>query len=213
MKHVKEKPFILAVHDYHKMADEVRPGSMTWSRAGLKNYLYGIREEVIINKEGKPELVFEQTDPVPIPKIIKTKTHKWKNKEIPSYFFMQENSENVSAVLFSNAATITTFNRMGKLAGLGSRDIKMLRQGMKTHPDPSSFSAMPFVADIDDMNYEEAWSDSVVMFHNPFAKNPVSPEIFPEITHINYDPETDDFMTIANPNEVFSSTTIVLSGK
>ena len=210
MEHVKGKPFILAVHDYHKLADGVQPGSMTWSRAGLKNYLYGMREEVIIDKDGKLELVFEKSDPVPIPKMIKTKTHKWKNKEIPSYFFTQENSENVSAVLFSNAATITTFNRMGKLAGVGSRDIKMLRQGMKAHPDPSSFMAIPFASDIDDEGYEEAWADSVVMFHNPFAKNPVDPAMFPKISHINYDPVTDDFMAIINPNEVFSSITIVL---
>lgn len=211
MEHVKGKPFILAIHDYHKLADGVYPGSMTWTRAGLKNYLYGMREDVIFNKDGNPELVFEQVEPFPIPKIIKTKTHKWKKKEIPSYFFTQKKSEYVSAVLFSNAATITTFNRMGKLAGLGSREIRMLRKGMKAHPDPSSFMAMPFLSDVDEESYEEAWADSVVMFHNPFAKNPVDPEMFPEISHINYDPEVDDFMAIVNPNEVFSSTTIVLS--
>jgi hypothetical protein len=99
----------------------------------------------------------------------------------------------------------------GKIAGVGSRDIKMLRQGMKVHPDPSSFMAMPFVSDIDDEGYEEAWADGIVMFHNPFAKNPIDPEMFPEISHINYDPEANDFMAIVNPNEVFSSTTIVIS--
>ncbi|MET1253500.1 hypothetical protein [Aliikangiella maris] len=133
------------------------------------------------------------------------------NKEIPSYFFKQENSKYVSAILFSNAATITTFNRMGKLAGLGSSRVKMLRQGMKAHPEPSSFSAMPFVCDVDDENYEEAWGDGVVMYHNPFALYPVDPDMFPDISHIIYDPNTDDFMAIPNPNEVFSSTTMVIT--
>lgn len=207
MEHVKGKPFILAVHDYHKPADVGVPGSMTWTRAGLSNYLYGIRDEVEIGPDGRVRPVLTDTGTV---KMAKTDQHTYKHKTIPSKFFNQPNAENISAILYSNAATVTTFNRMGKLAGLGSKDVIMIRRGMKAHVDPESFFPVPFAANIDDPNYEEAWGDSIVMYHNPNALYPVDPDAFPEISHVNYDEEIDEFVFIPNPNEVFSSVTVVL---
>ncbi|SEL14325.1 hypothetical protein SAMN05216387_105201 [Nitrosovibrio tenuis] len=176
-------------------------------------YLYNagfefIRDEVEIGPDGQVRSVFLTPSTTPTIKTVKSEQHTYKHKTIPSKFFKQPNSENVSAVLYSNAATITTFNRMGKLAGLGSRDIKMIRQGMKAHPDPSSFHPIPFAADVDDPDYEEAWGDSIVMYHNPDALHPVDP--FPDISHIIYDEATDEFSAILNPNEIFSSVTFVL---
>ncbi|WP_279497938.1 hypothetical protein [Aeromonas veronii] len=75
---------------------------MTWSRTALSEYLYGMRNRII---DGKPN-------------SHKIKTHRWNGKEIPSGFFYQEQAENISAVMFSNQATIPKFNRMGKIAGL-----------------------------------------------------------------------------------------------
>ena len=43
---------------------------------------------------------------------------------ITRLLFNQPDSEHVSAILFSNAATITKFNRMGKLAGMGGKILK-----------------------------------------------------------------------------------------
>lgn len=213
LEHVKEKPFILAIHDYHKSADMEMPGSMTWTRAGLANYLYGIRDEVTIDENGHVKPVFQAPYKEPVIKTVKTTEHSFKHKTIPSRFFWLPNSEHVSAVLYSNAATITTFNRMGKLAGLGSKDIKMIRQGMRAHPDSNSFFPAPFAADVDDPSYEEAWGDSIVMYHNPNALHPVDPDAFPDISHINYDEENEEFMAIRNPNEVFSSVTFVMVPK
>ena len=210
-EHVKGKPFILAIHDYHKPAEIGVPGSMTWTRAGLSNYLYGIRDEVEIGPDGKMRPVFLAPCVVPTVKMVKTEEHTYKHKTIPSKFFKQPGAENISAVLYSNAATITTFNRMGKLAGLGSKEIKMIRQGMKAHPDPGSWFPAPFSADVDDPNYEEAWGDSIVMYHNPNALYPVDPAAFPEISHIIYDEASNDFSAIPNPNEIFSSVTFVIT--
>ena len=56
---------------------------------------------------------------------------------------------------------------MGKLAGLGSAEIKMLRQGLLYNPDPKAFTPIPFIVDVDSENYEESWSDGLIMYHNP----------------------------------------------
>ncbi|BCL59728.1 hypothetical protein DGMP_04210 [Desulfomarina profundi] len=73
-------------------------------------------------------------DPEPV--LEKIESHTWNGKTIPSKFFAQPGAENISAVLFTNSATITKFNRMGKLAGLGSKDVKLIRQGFMYNPDP-----------------------------------------------------------------------------
>lgn len=101
---VQGKPLIIAIHDYHM------PGSMAWSRNSLVEYLYGRR--VRVQKLNGEKLIKEE----------KIESHTWKGKTIPSNFFNTENAENISAVLFTNTATITKFNRMGKLAGLGGEN-------------------------------------------------------------------------------------------
>lgn len=185
--HVKGHPLVFAIHDYHHEA------SMTWSRPALCEYLYGIRTRV---REG--EACVETIE-----------KHSWQGKEIPSGFFNQPDSENISAVIFSNQATITKFNRMGKLAGLGCSEIKMLRNGFLSNPDQSAIHPIPFSVDVDDPSYEESWSDSLVMYHNPIASNPVDPKLFPDISHIYYT-EDEGFTGIIRPYDVLSSITIVL---
>lgn len=191
--HVAEKPFILAIHDFHM------PGSMTWSRTGLCDYLYGVRTRV--NKRDDGELQ---------PVIEKIESHSWEGKTIPSNFFAQPGSENVSAVLFSNAATITKFNRMGKLAGLGSKKVKMIRYGFLYNPDPKALLPIPFSIEIDSEEYEESWSDSLTMYHNSNAKHPLDPELLPDISHIWYD-DINGFTGRTTPYDVLSSITIAIS--
>lgn len=48
LAHLKGKPFLLAVADFH---DDF---SMTWSYISLVEYLYGQREELIISDDGSP---------------------------------------------------------------------------------------------------------------------------------------------------------------
>ena len=58
LPHVAGHPFVLAIHDYHGLATSDTPGSMTWSRAGLVNYLYGVRDDVFIEGETvRPRMV------------------------------------------------------------------------------------------------------------------------------------------------------------
>ncbi len=186
--HVQGKPLVFAIHDFHSK------GSMTWSRTALMEYLYGVRSSVV---DGKPA-------------ITRIETHEWNGKTIPSGFFSQPSAENVSAVLFSNAATITKFNRMGKLAGLGGENVKIIRAGTRFNPDPMALTGIPFYEDVDSPDYEESWSESLVMYHNPNAIHPIDPNDFPDISHIiNCDENGEE--GLFQPYDVLNSTSFVLS--
>lgn len=187
-KHVKDHSLIFAIHDYHN------DNSMTWSRTALSEYLYGARARIV---DGKPELE-------------KIEFHEWDGKRIPSGFFSQEGAENISAVLFSNQATIPKFNRMGKIAGLGSEDVTMLRQGFLYNPE--GLHPIPFSKNVDDPDYEESWSDGLVMFHNPNAIHKVSPDAFSDISHIFYS-EEEGFTGFHQPYDVLNSMTVVVTTK
>ena len=102
---------------------------------------------------------------------------------------------------------------MGKLAGFGSANVKMIRQGMMVNPDPDALYPVYFVVDIENENYEKAWADGLVMFHNPNALHPVDPNNFPDISHIKIDLDTGECYAISSPNEVFTSITHVLFTK
>lgn len=209
-EHVKGKPLIFAIHDYHQPANRDTPGSMTWSRFALMDYLYGVRPKT---REEADKFVAEYTtDEVGVEAVLeKIKTHNWKGKSIPSNYFGLPDAENVSAVLFSNNGTITTFNRMGKLAGLGSHAYKMIRFGYKFDPEPFATEPQIFAINIDAPEYEEAWSDGLVMYHNPYAKFPVDPNCFSDISHVWYDPDKNILREYIQPGNVFSSLTTVFS--
>ena len=207
LPHVAGHPFVLAIHDYHGLATSDSPGSMTWSRAALVNYLYGVRDDVVIDGGTvKPKMVIGKEGLEPAIKIIFE--HTYGKKTIPSRFFAQPDAEHVSAVLFSNGATITTFGRMGKISGLGDHDVKMLRMGTWITNDRGT--AVPFVTDVDANDNDEAWGDTVTMFHNPWAKNPIPVELFPNISHAIFDPMTNQVRYRFVPKHVLTSVTNVI---
>lgn len=189
-EHVKGHPLVLAIHDYHN------DNSMTWSRTALSEYLYGIRVRVV---DG-------------VTNIQKIDKHTWDGKDIVSGFFKQEGAENISAVLFSNQGTIPKFNRMGKIAGLGSADVKMIRTGYRFNPDPEAIYPLFFSENVDDPNYEESWSDGLVMFHNPNAKYPLDHNLLGDISHVFYS-EEEGFHGYSQPYDVLGSMTMVVTTK
>lgn len=165
-EHVKGNPLIFAIHDFHQ------EGSMLWSSSALTNYLYGIRHNWEKDPDGNLIIIPE-----------KIMSHKYGEKEIPSGFFLLPEAENISAVLFSNSATISKFNRMGKLAGFGSRRVKMFRVGTCRNHDPNATSPRTFKIEVDEKVYQEKWRDGLSMYHNPRALNPIPIDLFPGIAH------------------------------
>jgi len=168
--HVSGNPLVLAVHDYHK------DDSMTWSSTALAEYLYGRRWKGIFDGYGGLRTA-----------VGRVEVHRWQEKEIPSGFFFQADAENISAVLYSNSATISKFNRMGKLAGFGSPRVHMVRCGKCYRHDPNATEPDNFSVDVTPETYTETWGQGVAMYHNPNAKHPVDPFLFPGIAHSRLD--------------------------
>ncbi|MFC2176084.1 hypothetical protein ACFLR1_03855 [Bacteroidota bacterium] len=208
--HVKGKPLVFAIHDYHIQASIEGLGSMTWSRSAISDYLYGHRVDYEL--DGNDKLAVNKADDGR-PMVHKIESHSWKHKTIPSGFFFQDECENVSAVLFANSATLTTFNRRGKLAGLGSDNVRMIRYCAITNPEPSSIYPFLKVFDVDDPDYEEGWGDGLIMYHNPVAKYPLNPSLFPEITHMFFEPSTMEFRMFLGECDILNSYTIVVAPK
>jgi len=189
------KPFVLAVHDF--CVDD----SMTWSAPAINDYLYGLRASWFKDADGKLHIT-----EAPI------REHRWGNKKpLPSGFFNQPDAEHVSAVLFSNSATLSKFSRMGKLAGFGNPSVKMIRVGTKPNPDQNSTEPIHFTSDVEPGKYSESWTEGVQIFHNPRAALPMPPGVFERcVHHFLRDGRRLHFMPEIF---VFTSHTIILAPK
>ena len=166
LPHVKGKPFIIAIADFHEDM------SMTWSFPALTEYLYGIKYSHYHDKNGK--LIIEPSD-------IKEFTKKTRTK-VPAGFFFQPESENVSAIIFSSTATISKFNRMGKQAGLGSLKLNIFRMGTCYNFDENASKPKSYEYQVNE-DCNELWSEGVSIFHNPNALIPLNKELFSSVAH------------------------------
>jgi len=180
--HVSGCPLVLAIHDFHQR------DSMMWSRQGLETYLYGAERKVEFTTGGEIRQKIRFLD-----------NHSWKGKVIPSGFFFQPDGENISAVIHSHQATIGKFLRMGYLAGFGRQDLDIMVAGQAYYNE----AAIPYdySIDITKEGYEEFWCESITIYHNPNALNPLDPELFEGAAQVlfrdgNYYSITPDFYPI-----------------
>ncbi len=169
LDHVKDNPLVFAIADFHD--DQ----SMQWSSNALISYLYGVQHEFTRDNDGK--LIIS---------ALKIDKHQVGDKVIPSGYFFQPDSENISAVLFSASGTISKFNRIGRQAGFGSDNIIMHRFGTHHDHDPNASLPKQFAYQVTTES-NETWGEGLSMFHNPNAKHPVPEELFPSIAHHYYD--------------------------
>ena len=103
------------------------PASMTQTTNSLQLYLYGFDYDWTRDGEGKLVMTPKRLD-----------WHVWGQKKVEAGFFRLPESEQVSAVLFSNSGTIAEFARMGMLAGFGSNRVEIIRSGLWMNPDPNA---------------------------------------------------------------------------
>lgn len=168
--HVRGDPFAVAIADYHA------PGSMTWSREALPVYLYGVLPVVVEGIGGK------QAEGQGI-------DHLRGETAIPAGLFRDLSMSQLSAVLFSNAATFSKFNRMGLLAGFGTDFLKMTRRGIIFDRTPGALEPIEFELDVMSEEYArlwpggESWCQELEVFHNPNADNPMAFDLLPGATH------------------------------
>ena len=164
--HVADKPLIFAVHDFSAK------GSMTRTRPAFERYVCGYAHDWERDSSGK--LVI---------KPRKIGVHRWGTKEVQSGFFELPDSEHVSAILFSNSATISKFNRMGLLVGFGSERLELVRVGTAVNPDPHATEPLRFKKRVRDPDYDENWAEGIDIWHNPRALHPLDPEPLRGVAH------------------------------
>jgi len=189
-------PFMIAVADFHKSATEGELGSMTYTQSAIWPYLYGFTTD------------WEMVDG----KLTVTKrdlaSHTFNGKKIESGFFSLPDSENVSAVLFSNAGTIAKFDRIGVLAGYKQPNHHYFRTGIRYNPDPNAINGIRFNEEVGAEGYSEGWADELQVFHNPNALHPLPKECFGVLNQHYF--EDGDLVTYSGKNAVLSSFTTII---
>jgi hypothetical protein len=186
----KDLPLVFAIADFHEKH------AMTWTSTALTRYLYGVPHDFTYDDEG--QLVISP---------IKIAKHLYKGKEIPSGFFFQPNAEHISAVLFSASGTISKFTRLGKLAGFGDRDVRIVRFGTNHHHDPNAALPDQFMFEVDERYYSETWAEGVSIFHNPNARIPLPHELFPAAAHHRF--ENGQIVSVLPEFHPYGSTTMI----
>lgn len=148
---VKGKPLVLAITPAHNYMAKFLPD------AKIIEYLFGL------SYEGESY----GNDLIP-KKVTRTENHKYGEKEIPSNFFKLPDTENISAIIFTNNSDLHKFNRMGYQNGLSDELIIMQREGLAFDNTPNAhpieFSQAIIPGDI-----KENWNEGVSIFHNPDA--------------------------------------------
>ncbi|MCW2338156.1 hypothetical protein M2337_002389 [Sphingobium sp. B2D3A] len=170
LPHVAGQSFAIAIADFHES------GSMVWSREALPTYLYGVKAYV----EG--EGADRRAAGVAI-------SHLTGKDQIPAGIFRDPDFAHLSGVIFSNAATLAKFNRMGFLAGWQPPGLDMVRHGILFDRSPGVVDAIPFELSISSPAYEalwpqgEAWCQELEVFHNPRTSHPIPFDLIPGATH------------------------------
>ena len=162
-------PFIVAIADFHIPGGDGEVGSMTYTQSALWPYLYGHRVEYVI------------ADGQLVTRATKGANHVYGEKVVPTGFFDLPGAENISAVLFSNAGTLSKFDRMGVGAGFGATDHRYFRFGLRLNPDPNAVEGDPFMEEIE-AGHDERWGEELQLFHNPNARNPLPQHSLPGVT-------------------------------
>jgi hypothetical protein len=159
-------PFVLAVADFSSQMSMVR------TQSALDRYLFGYEHASKIDGNGNLTILPERIE-----------KHSWEDKTIPSGFFRLPDSENVSAVISSNAGTIAKFNRLGILSKFGSKRVLVIREGTMVDHNPNARHPKVFKVVVNAAGYDESWIEGLNVYHNPNAKIPLPMEMFPGAAH------------------------------
>ncbi|MCY4380740.1 MAG: glycosaminoglycan attachment site [Proteobacteria bacterium] len=154
MDHVADKPFVIAIASFD------RPFSHLSAHRPIMAALYGI----YFDEEATIESGAENVVSYPVDGVVKNE-----KTTIPLGYFATEKYRDVSAVIYSSLAT------WGKIRALA--DNKDARSVYTTF-HPSEDSLHPEVRVSKKSDYKESIFDGLYIFHNPYAKNPLSINAF-----------------------------------
>ena len=171
LAHVEGMPFAIAISDFHA------PASMMWSREALIGYLYG---------EGAEAQEVDGTN-IAVPT---TASHLHGPAAFPAGLFSDGRQKELSAVIFSNACTISKLSRVSICGGADDKGLRYMRIGRFFDRTPGALEGIPFCLDITSEEYRslwpqgyEPWSAELEVFHNPHARHPLPKALIPEATH------------------------------
>ncbi|CAN5564534.1 hypothetical protein [Caulobacter sp. FWC2] len=170
LPHVQGKPFALALADFHA------PSSLVWSREALPSYLYG---------------AFAHVETIGGRRVgVSTTVSTLEGPDaIPAGLFRDPAFAHLSAIIFSNAATFSKFNRMGLLAGWAPKGLRMVRKGILYDRTAGALEPIDFELDVQSPEYAalwpwgEQWCQELEVFHNPLADHPIAFDLLPGATH------------------------------
>jgi hypothetical protein len=166
LPHVGDIPLLFAIQDFHQ------PFSMSWSTHALIEYLYGVRPILLQREDGATASIIEDVG-----------IYKLGEKEVPSGFFLQPDSEHVSAVIANAGGTFAKFDRMAYLAGFGDRKLQIFRQG---HRFRGLAVLEEFQASVHSPDYSETWTEGLSVYHNPRALYPLPEKYIPTAAHHHF---------------------------
>jgi hypothetical protein len=168
---VKGKPFILAVMPSHNKLANFLPDYK------VIEYLYGKWFKAALKEDGK----IEGSSGI-------VTAHNYGQKKIPSGFFEQPDTENISAVIFTNTCETQKFNRMGQQGKYHDNDVIIVRTGSYNNNEPDG-PPKYFSYQVAQGKSLETWSEGVSVLHNPNAKHPFDKSIFKGVRQIWTDEE------------------------
>jgi hypothetical protein len=166
LPHVQGKSIVFAIQDFHV------PRAMTFTNSTLLPYLYGRSFAAFYEGNGQLHVTSSRIQ-----------EHRWNNKTIPSGFFYLPGAEMVSAVVNNPTATLSKFNRMARLAKMGSDAVRMIYTGFAYNKGPNAALPIRFQYDVDAPSYSETWCEGLNVYHNPRALYPLNPSLFPNAMH------------------------------
>lgn len=145
---------------------------MGFSNAAIIRYLYGIAHTPSWDDAGNLIINAEEV-----------REHAHGERVIPSGFFDLADSENVSAILWTNAGTVPKFTRMALAGPYPDEDVTMLRFGSMFDFDPNAHAPLPFAYIVGDAGAPvETWGQEANLFHNPRARYPIPQGLFDTVT-------------------------------
>ncbi|MFB6674436.1 hypothetical protein ACFCWG_18915 [Streptomyces sp. NPDC056390] len=194
--HVQSRPFVIALESFHHLS------ALFHTVGPLSNYLYGRRDVAARDDQGALILTSE-----------KITEHRRGDTSIPSGLFAQPEAAHLSAVIFSNSATVAKFHRIGTELGYGPEDVAMLRCGGLPDPDPDAGRPIEHAYVVGDYGPEEreTFSEGFHILHNPRASIPIADGTFPGFTEHRLRDDGLVLTTSAQP-DYFTSHTLVLQG-
>jgi len=166
LPHVQGKPIVLAIQDFHARR------SMTYTNSTLSPYLYGVEPISYLEPDGTLRV-----------KLNQIQEHRWGTKTIESGFFLLSGADMISAVVQNPTATLSEFNRIDQVAGFGSKKVKMMKFGVCYNPDPNAALPLKYKQVVSDPSFTERWCEGLNVYHNPTARYPLEPHLFPKAMH------------------------------